>query len=279
MDVIERTLYNGLISGLSLDGIHFFYPNTLQHDGVTPFNQGVNGRSPWFNCSCCPSNLSRFVPSVAGYAYAVRNSDLYINLFMNSKATMETDNGMIEIGQHSGYPWTGDIDVEILSSKDVEARILLRIPGWARNQPVPSDLFRYESASSPMPLLLLNGKEIEYTPDHGYVAIERRWKKGDVITLKLPMEVKRVRAHEKVAEKRGRVALEYGPIVYCAEESDNSLDVLDAKIGTDAHFETHYDPQLLGGINVIEGAGLKLIPYYAWANRSIGKMNVWFFEE
>lgn len=276
IDVLERTLYNGLISGLSLDGIHFFYPNTLQHDGTTPFNQGVNGRSPWFDCSCCPSNLSRFVPSVAGYAYAVKGEDLYVNLFINSSVAVETGGGILEIRQYSNYPWEGKIDIEVLNEEETKGRILLRVPGWAHNQPVPSDLFRYEHSTAAQPLLLVNGEEMEIPLEKGYIPLNGTWKKGDVITLVLPMEVRRVSAIEKVEEKKGRTAIEYGPVVYCAEEVDNSASVLETTIGRNEVFSSRFEPGLLGGVNVIEGENLTLIPYYAWANRTLGSMNVWF---
>jgi DUF1680 family protein len=279
MDVVERTLYNGLISGLSLDGVHFFYPNTLQHDGITTFNQGVNGRSPWFDCSCCPSNLSRFVPSVAGYAYAVKGKDFYVNLFMNSTISMETENGILQIKQYSNYPWAGEVGVEIQNEKEVDARILLRIPGWVMNEPVPSDLFRYADDVSLKPLLRVNGEEVEFSLDRGYAALERSWEKGDVISLTLPMQVRRVVAHDSVDEKRGRVAIEYGPIVYCAEEVDNAGDVLQTRVDQEAIFMPRYLTELMGGINVLESEDLNLIPYYAWANRGAGKMNVWFMAE
>ena len=279
MDVAERTLYNGLISGLSLDGIHFFYPNTLQHDGTTPFNQGVNGRSPWFDCSCCPSNLSRFVPSVAGYAYAVSEEGLYINLYMNSHLTVETKDGDLELRQRTNYPWEGKVEVAFLNGKEVDATVRMRIPGWALNQPVPSDLFRYEGIPSAAPRITVNGVALDYQMEKGYAVVEHPWKKGDILTLTLPMEVRKIRANEKVEEKKGRVAVELGPIVYCAEEVDNSSDVLELKIDSQDQFSARFEPALLGGVNVVEGAGMKMVPYYSWANREIGKMNVWFLEE
>jgi DUF1680 family protein len=279
MDVVERTLYNGLISGLSLDGIHFFYPNTLQHDGSAPFNQGVNGRSPWFDCSCCPSNLSRFVPSVAGYAYAVTDKDLYVNLYMNSHIFLQTSRGSLELRQRSEYPWDGRIELEFMNGQEVEQTVRLRIPGWARNQPVPSDLFRYEGTPAADFQLRVNGEETETRMEKGYAVIEHVWSKGDVITLELPMEVRRVRAHQKVEEKQGLVAVELGPLVYCAEETDNATDVLESTIGPDDQFSSRFDQNLLGGVNVVEGAGMTMVPYYAWANREVGKMNVWFLAE
>ncbi len=276
IDVLERTLYNGLISGLSLDGIHFFYPNTLQHDGETEFNQGVNGRSPWFDCSCCPSNLSRFVPSVAGYAYAAKGENIYVNLFMNSKVSLQTDNGLLSISQHSNYPWEGTVEMEIQSEKSVSARLHVRIPGWAMNRPVPSDLFIFSDNQMEKPSLQVNDKHIEMNIEKGYVVIHQKWKQGDVITLNLPMQSRIVVAHENVAAKTGLTAVQYGPIVYCAEEIDNKQDVLEAQVNEYSRFKARFKSELLGGVNMLEGEGLNLIPYYAWANRGEGKMNVWF---
>jgi DUF1680 family protein len=276
IDVLERTLYNGLISGLSLDGTLFFYPNTLQHDGKAAFNQGVNGRSPWFNCSCCPSNLSRFVPSVAGYAYAVRDEMIYVNLYMNSEITFQTPGGQLILSQQSNYPWEGRIRLEILNRKPANATLCLRIPGWARGMPVPSDLFSFSDEQEGVPALKVNGKQIRAVTDGGYVTLEGQWKLGDVIELELPMEPRIVTAHEKVEQKAGLKAVQFGPVMYCAEEVDNQADVLEASIADSSDFRVQYLPDLLGGVNVLEGEGLKLIPYYAWANRDIGKMNVWF---
>ncbi len=279
IDVMERSLYNGLISGLSLDGTLFFYPNTLQHDGEATFNQGVNGRSPWFDCSCCPSNLSRFVPSVAGYTYAAKGEELYVNLFINSEVSVQTDGGLLNLAQRSNYPWDGDILLEIQNEKSVDAILRIRIPGWAMNEAVPSDLFRFEDPQSGQPLLKVNGKRVEIDIENGYAILHREWKRGDVITLNLPMEDRIIAAHEKVEAKAALVAVQYGPIVYCAEEIDNKIDVLEAKINASSQFKAQFKPGLLGGVNMLEGADLNLVPYYAWANRGEGKMNVWFKEQ
>ncbi len=276
MDILERTLYNGLISGLSLEGTLFFYPNTLQHDGETPFNQGVNGRSPWFNCSCCPSNLSRFVPSVAGYAYATRGENIYVNLFMNSEVTFQTRESQLTLSQQSNYPWEGQVRLEILNSKPADATICIRIPGWAQNRPVPSDLFSFTDKQEQDFSLQVNGKQIQTMPVNGYVSLQGRWKDGDVIELNLPMEARIITANDNVDQKVGLSAVQYGPVIYCAEEVDNQMDVLDARIKINSDFKEHYNPELLGGVNMLEGEGLSLIPYYAWANRDIGKMKVWF---
>jgi len=279
MDILERSLYNGVIPGLSLDGTLFFYPNTLQHDGTSEFNQGVNGRSPWFNCSCCPSNLSRFVPSVAGYAYASRGEDIYINLFMNNDMSLEIPGGELILSQRSTYPWEGNIQLEILNEEKLKADLHIRIPGWAQNAVLPSDLFRFADTKQSQPVLRVNGKEREIEIEKGYAVLHGKWKRGDRITLELPMEARLVSAHEKVEAKTGLMAVQYGPMVYCAEEIDNETDVLEAQISSNSKFEAEFKSDLLGGVNVLEGKEIRLIPYYAWANRDIGKMNLWFNAE
>jgi len=278
MDVLERSLYNGVISGLSLDGQLFFYPNTLQHNGESKFNQGVNGRSPWFNCSCCPSNLSRLIPSVAGYAYASRGEDLYVNLFINSELTVDVPGGKLSISQRSTYPWEGQIELHFQNLESVSARIHIRIPGWVSDKPVPSDLFLFADQQEARPLLKVNGEVVEIALEKGYAVLQGEWKQGDRISVELPMEDRALVAHNNVSAKTGLMAVQYGPLIYCAEEIDNDVNVLDAGIHADSRFELQFNPKLLGGVNMLVGEELKLIPYYAWANRKIGKMNVWFNE-
>ena len=276
MDVLERSLYNGVLSGLSLDGTLFFYPNTLQHDGEAKFNQGVNGRSPWFNCSCCPSNLSRFVPSVASYAYATKGDDIYVNLFMNSEASLQIEGGELLIKQQSQYPWEGIIQLDFLNENAVEAEMHIRIPGWMLDKPVPSDLFIFSDQQESQPLLRVNGEAVEIEMEKGYAVLQGEWKRGDRITLELPMEDRVIVAHKDVRAKAGLLAVQYGPLVYCAEQIDNNVDVLEARINADSRFDAQFNPLLLGGVNMLKGEEINLIPYYAWANREVGKMNVWF---
>jgi DUF1680 family protein len=276
MDVLERALYNGVISGLSLDGSLFFYPNTLQHDGLTPFNQGVNGRSPWFDCSCCPSNLSRFVPSVAGYAYASRDDDLYVNLFMNSAITHLTDKGELKVVQATDYPWQGDVTLKFKNEKAVEANLFIRIPGWVGDQAVPSDLFVFENQPAEKMEIRVNGKKLEPVVKKGYALVSGKWQDGDQISFSLPMEARLISANAQVEAKRGLHAVQYGPLLYCAEEVDNMIDVLELILEEDSKFEAVFQPALLGGVNMLKGKSLTLIPYYAWSNRGPGKMNAWF---
>jgi len=276
MDVLERTLYNGVLSGLSMSGTGFFYPNTLRHDGQHGFNRGANGRSPWFDCSCCPSNLSRFIPSVAGYAYAVKDDQIYVNLYMNGRAGLQTKGGELMLVQHTRYPWEGSVELEVIPQRDTEATLHLRVPGWAGNRPVPTGLFRFLNEPEELPVLSLNGEIIPVDPDQGYITIKRNWSRGDRIILDLPMQPRLVTADDRVEAKNGLVAVQYGPLVYCAEETDNSSDVLEAAVDQSTRFSARYDRDLLGGVTVLEGDGLVLVPYYSWANREIGDMNVWF---
>ncbi len=289
IDVLERSLYNGVLSGISLEGNLFFYPNTLEHDGKRSFNRDSPGRSPWFDCSCCPSNLSRFIPSVGTYAYAVRDEDVFINLFINSQATLETQGGMLELWQSSNYPWEGKVQIAISNEKAIRASLNIRIPGWSSGSPVPSDLFRYIGPPAARPVITVNGSPVDYKTRKGYAVIEGKWKKGDSLEVHFPMEARLVVAHDSVQAKRGLVAVEYGPIVYCAEGIDNQGMVLtDLLMSTEDAVNASFHPDLLNGINVLLAKGtrivegtametdLRLIPYYAWNHRGNGPMNVWF---
>jgi DUF1680 family protein len=292
IDVLERTLYNGLISGISLDGKLFFYPNTLKHDGKSRFNQGAGTRMPWFDCSCCPSNLCRFMPSVAGYAYAVKDNNIYVNLFINSEAEVTTNNGIVQIAQTSNYPWEGNIMFEIKNEIPVKASLLIRVPGWVKNEPVPGDLYSYVNAGKTEPVFYVNGKIKKVgIAANGYAIITKKWQKGDKVEAVLPMQVKRAIANEKVKEDRGLQAFEYGPVVYCAEAYDNNGKALNIVIKSEAQFNAEYVPGVLNGINILKGEGrqdegrivedikVKLIPYYAWNNRGEGEMTLWLKTE
>jgi DUF1680 family protein len=195
---------------------------------------------------------------------------------MNSEVSFETPGGRLTLSQQSDYPWAGQIRIEILNSKAVNATICVRMPGWARNQPVPSDLFTFTDPQVHGPTLLVNEQHTGVETEKGYISLEGKWKKGDKIELTLPMGSRVIAAHKNVEQKTGLRAVQFGPVVYCAEEMDNTVDVLTARISRDAKFIRRYRQDLLGGVNVLEGEGMKLIPYYAWANREIGKMNVWF---
>jgi DUF1680 family protein len=284
IDVLERTLYNGMISGVSLTGDTFFYANSLESDGKYAFNQGALTRKPWFTCSCCPTNVTRFIPSVPEYIYALDNDSLFVNLLVASTAHIHLGESSIEVTQTTNYPWDGKIEIRIDPETSMTFVMKIRIPGWALGKPVPSDLYHYLEVKPDQYMLSVNGEPVQSELRKGYATIQRKWSPGDVIELNLPMPVRRVQAHESVKDGIGKVALERGPIVYCAEWADNGGKVLDLVIPDEAQFKIEHREDLLGGITIILGdvlnetgqtKQLTAIPYYAWSHRGAGEMAVW----
>jgi hypothetical protein len=288
-DIIERTLYNGIISGISLDGNKFFYPNPLESDGKYSFNMGSCTRQSWFDCSCCPTNLIRFVPSVPGLIYATNKDSLYINLFMSNNALVVINKKKIEITQRTGYPWNGQVSIDVNPEKSLAFTVKLRIPGWAINKAVPGNLYTYMGTNSEKVILKINGKNEKYSVHKGYIEITKEWEKGDKIELTLPMAIRRVIADENVQEDLNKVAFEYGPIVYCAEKIDNNIELSNLSIPDNVklsvakqNIQTDEVNIITGKVNVINSGNekelfnLTLIPYYIWSNRGIGEMKVWF---
>ena len=276
IDVLERNIYNGVLSGVSLEGNTFFYPNPLASDGKNK----KHSRSPWFKTACCPSNIARFMPSVPGYIYAHTGDDLYINLFIGGTAEINMAERKVKVSQKTDYPWNGKVDISIEPEASGKFSVLVRIPGWTQNRPVPSDLYRYMNKNTETVTLEVNGESLAINPEKGYVRIERTWAKGDKITLNMPMPVRRVLSNEKVEDNAGRVALERGPVVYCTEWVDNNGKALDIVLNDDAALDTEYRKDMLNGVTVIKsklanGHQFTAIPYYAWAHRGQGEMNVW----
>lgn len=274
-DVIERSLYNGLISGISLDGKQFFYPNALESDGIHKNNRGSCTRQSWFDCSCCPTNLIRFIPSIPGLIYSQNKNTLYVNLYASNTAKVTLENTELAITQQTNYPWNGKIALTVAPKNTATFTLKLRIPGWARNQVLPGDLYHYSPTSTAKTKVTINGIPFEGKENNGYISIHRKWKKGDAIAIDFPMEVQKVITNEKVVTNKDKVALEYGPIVYALEEMDNKDNFDAIKINPSETFKVEYNPSLLNGINVIENSNLKAIPYYSWSNRGVGKMKVW----
>ncbi len=278
-DVLERTLYNGLISGISLDGKNFFYPNPTESDGKYQFNMGSATRQPWFDCSCCPTNLIRFLPSVPGLIYAVNKDSLFVNLYISNKAQAVVSQEEIEIIQQTEYPYYNHIRLIINPASRQKFTLKLRIPGWVQNQPLPGDLYSYLDQPHETATLTINGKSTKISPRKGYAEITRIWRKGDLVELVLPMGVRQVIANEKVADDSGKVAFESGPLVYCAEEIDNPA-IDDFNISGKMEFNIVRGSVLTEKTAVIEvranGKKFTLIPYYLWSNRGVGRMKVWF---
>jgi len=287
IDVMERTLFNGLLSGVSLDGKTFFYPNPLE-------SNGQHARQEWFGVACCPGNITRFMPSVPGYLYATRGDSVYVNLFAKGTAQIELPGGQIAIAQDTRYPWDGAVKLTVTPQRARRFAINLRIPGWARNQPVPSDLYHFaDEIDAAPPSLRVNGTSVAMTIDKGYVTIDRAWSAGDVIALDLPMPVRRIGSNDKVVANANRVALQRGPIVYAAEWVDNPNGKVRNIVLPDGNsLSTEYRKDLLNGVQVITGRATGLafdakgaitrrdqpfmaIPYATWANRGRGQMAVW----
>ena len=289
VDVLERTLYNGLLSGVSLDGTKFFYPNPLESDGDYE-------RSPWFGCACCPGNITRFLPSLPGYFYARQNDGIFVNLFAGGTADIKLDDGRtIRLTQETRYPWDGAVKITVAPDHKSKFTLAVRIPGWARNEAVPGGLYQFLKGAAHEPVTLkVNGKAVPIKLDHGYVRLNRTWQAGDELELNLPMPVQCVMASEKVRADRGRIALQRGPIVYCAEWPDNpNGKVRNLRLPHDQAFTATFEPSLLNGVETISGKAVtvstaaggamvkteqpfKAIPYFAWANRGKGEMAVWF---
>ena len=300
-DVLERTLYNGLISGVSIEGNGFFYPNPLE-------SAGQHQRQPWFGCACCPSNICRFIPSLPGYVYAVKDRSVYVNLFLSNNSTLTVGGKKVALSQTTNYPWDGDISITVDRNSAGTFAMKVRIPGWLKGQVVPSDLYQYADNQHLAYTVTVNGTAqslpahqregwsenrggVTLTPD-GYLTITRRWKRGDRVQLHFDMEPRLVRANHKVTADRGMVAVERGPLVYCAEHPDNSFDIMAALINQQPQFATARaeiagtpivtlttDAQTLSfnkqGRLETQDQRLTLIPYYAWCHRGSGAMRVW----
>lgn len=286
MDVLERSLYNALLSGVSLSGDHFFYPNPLE-------SRGQHERSPWFGCACCPSNICRFLPSIPGYIYAHDKSTVYVNLYIQNETDIDLNGSKTHLTQITDYPWNGKVTVTLKPSELKYFSVALRIPGWAGGQVVPGDLYHFLPDENPAYTITVNGMPAKYSLKNGYAVITNTWKEGDKIELNLPMPVKKVEANPLVLADRDKVALQRGPLVYCLEWPDNNDGhVLNLVLDSTAGFTTTFNPQLLNGVETIKGKAsvavstengnstsqqldFTAIPYYAWANRGAGEMQVW----
>ncbi|WP_078394383.1 glycoside hydrolase family 127 protein [Shouchella patagoniensis] len=286
-DVMERALYNGTISGMELDGTKFFYVNPLEvwpkaahhrHDlkHVKP------NRQPWFGCACCPPNIARLIAAIGSYIYSATERTGYVHLYIGSETSLDIGGQLVELVQRSHFPWKGDVHIDVNVEKNALFTLSFRVPGWARNYQIT-----------------VNGEKVVARIEKGYASIEREWQSGDQIKLSFPMEVERIHAHPKARANAGKVALQYGPIVYCVEEVDNGGGIHRLAVKTSEAIEASYQENILYGVNILTGKALRLedpveeqlyvreeeiesyevpftaIPYYAWANRGEGEMAVW----
>ncbi|MGA2257650.1 MAG: beta-L-arabinofuranosidase domain-containing protein, partial [Thermoguttaceae bacterium] len=261
--------------GVALTGSEFFYPN--------PLASGADyKRSPWFGCACCPVNVVRFLPELAGYFYATRDSEAYVNLFAAGTARLIVAKTPVDLRQETRYPWDGKVTITVTPQTKVAFTLNVRIPGWARNEPVPSDLYRYDDGLKPEVKLTLNGQPVALVLKKGFAKIHRTWQTGDKIELDLPMPVRLAAAHPQVKDDVDRWAVERGPLVYCAEGTDNGGKVLTRVLSKDPRFEVVPRPNLLGGIVAVkiippgQDEAITMIPYCLWENRGPNEMTVWF---
>ena len=286
-DILEKTLYNGALSGVNLAGDRFFYPNPLE-------SAGQHERSAWFGCACCPSNICRFIPAIPGYIYSVTDKDLYVNLFASNEADITMGRHDVMVTQETMYPWDGKVTMTINPAEDSKFTLKVRIPGWARNEAMPGGLYRFTDSIPEDFSLLVNGEPPKAKMENGYVSMKRTWRKGDRVELYLPMPVRTVVADDRVKEDTAKYAIQKGPLMFCAEWPDNTGGkvfglILDEK----PVFSTEFVPDMLSGTEVITTVGymyedgtdhnvrepvkttLKLIPYHLWNNRGKGEMRVW----
>lgn len=286
IDILEKTLYNSMLSGVSLSADRFFYPNPLE-------SEGQHQRSAWFGCACCPSNIARFVPAIPGYIYAVRDKEVYCNIYISNDAEFNVGGQNVQFSQNANFPWEGKVGITVNPQKDLKFSLMLRIPGWSVNEAIPGSLYRFSSTNDEKYKIIVNGDQVESTPENGYVRITRKWTKGDRVEIEFPMPVRKVIADEMVEEDRGKIALQRGPLIYCAEWPDNNTDILNLLINDNAAFSTEFRPSLLDGTQIVKATGyqskkmtngkleilpaetITLIPYALWNNRGPGQMRIW----
>lgn len=294
-DVMERALYNGVLSGISLDGTRFFYANPLQVYPEAYKNNSLNVggnftpvRQEWFGCACCPPNIARLLASLGQYIYSQSNKDIFVNLYIKSQSGFELGGKKVVLTQKTDYPWDEKVEIEVSPEGQTQFALVLRIPGWCRSFKV-----------------MINGQPIEYPDemvDKGYLKLERVWNKGDRVELELQMPVEKIEAHPSVRENCGRIALQRGPMIYCLEEVDNGSNLADVVIPREEKLTSVFRDDLLGGVTVIRGKAWRrklsnwkdilyrplsndesdreefeftAVPYYAWCNRQPGEMIVW----
>jgi DUF1680 family protein len=286
IDVLERSLYNGALDGLSLSGDRFFYGNPLASDGR-------HSRKEWFGTACCPSNIARLIASLGNFIYGYADNKIFVNLFVGSETSFSLPKGEMQFKMQTNYPWSGDVKCVLGMKKKSKAAIAFRIPGWSKGIPAPGNLYTFFDDKEEKPTLLINGVESHYTDQDGYAVVDREWKDGDIIEYKIPMTIKKVVARNELKLDNNRMALQRGPLVYCVEGADNNgkaWNIVSPK-------EAVYTTENMGIVNenvvslvsnlpvlTISDDGLsantrsqkvRAIPYYSWCNRGSNPMQVW----
>jgi DUF1680 family protein len=282
-DLVELTMYNSGISGVSLSGDRFFYTNPLESDGK-------HRRRAWFNPPCCPSNVVRFLPEIGSVIYGKTDDAIYVNQFIGSEATLTLGDQEVTLTQETRFPWDGRISLKVDPVAPNDFKLYIRFPGWARGELLPGDLYHYleDETLTEKVILKVNGKRIrKIQSERGYAALDRKWEKGDLVELELPMEIRLVAGNPRIEDADGKAVLMRGPMVYCVEEIDNQpyFDHTSVVYLLRSGLKAEYQDELLGGVVTIHGTAtlpsreedvaITAIPYYAWCNRGQGQMKVW----
>jgi DUF1680 family protein len=296
MDMVERTLYNGILGGIGLDGKSFYYANPMEYTTRNGKLSGENKRSSWFKCSCCPSNICRFMPSIPGYIYAQKGAEVFVNLYIGSETTYAIDaKNNVTIKQTSNMPWEGNVKFEVGTNnkKGTTFSLNLRVPGWIDGRIFPTNLYEVREISEYSGIVKVNGAVVDVRRNiKGYFEINRLWKNGDIVELNLPMNTQKVYSNEKIETNRNLVAVQRGPLMYCAEFVDNEGKTSNIVFGAANSFTNNFEPNLLNGVTTLSTTAkvfnfteqeintsaktVKLIPYYTRSNRGIGEMRLWF---
>ena len=286
IDVLERSLYNGALDGLSLSGDRFFYGNPLASDGK-------HARKEWFGTACCPSNIARLIASLGDFIYGYSENKIYVNLFVGSQTEFNMPAGKVKFNMQTNYPWSGAIKCSLSMKKNTKTSIAFRIPGWSRGIAAPGNLYSFRDTSKEKPTLIVNGKAVEYSNEEGYAVIQREWKNDDVIEFNIPMKINQISARNELEIDNDRIAIQRGPIVYCIEGADNNGKAWNIISSLDAKFKTEdfivLDEKVISIVADMpvlkisdDGLGattskqkVRAIPYYTWCNRGSNQMQVW----
>jgi DUF1680 family protein len=288
IDVLERSLYNGALDGLSLSGDRFFYDNPLA-------SNGQHQRREWFGTACCPANIARLVTSVGSYIYGKSDDGIWVNLFVGSNAKIDLGKNEVSVKMETNYPWDGKVKLNIDPAKKGIFKLYIRIPGWSVNQPAPGNLYSVLTEANDHfdPELKINGKQFEYKSENGYAIVEREWKKGDEVVYNIPMDLVKLTAKDDLKFDNKRIAIQRGPIVYCVEGADNKEGVWNLILPDNTSFtSTDYkildekvialQAEIPSAVPNATGTGVEIkkrkitaIPYYCWANRGANAMQVW----
>ncbi|MBP6025127.1 glycoside hydrolase family 127 protein [Ferruginibacter sp.] len=286
MDVLEKSLYNGALDGLSLDGDHFFYGNPLA-------SNGRHSRREWFGTACCPANIARLIASLGNYIYAQSNDGIWINLFAGSNTSITMPKGNVDVKMETNYPWDGTVKINVSTVKKMRFNMHLRIPGYVNGIAAPGALYHFADTASSKPIIKINGVAVSYTVQKGYAVINREWKKDDVVEMTIPMAIKKIIARDELKQDNDRMALQLGPLIYCFEGADNNGKAWNFIMPANADFKVENFKvkdesviALVSNLPVVnvnaDGTALttglhqvKAIPYYTWCNRGSNPMQVW----